>query len=261
MPRLAANLSTLFPEVPFLDRFALAAACGFRAVEIQFPYAVPATEIARRLGESDLTLVMFNLPPGDWEKGERGLACLPGREHEFRDGVARAVAYARELGVRMVNCLAGVAPPAGNRSVRETLVANLHHAATALAAEGMTLLVEAVNTHDVPGFYLSRGRQVIDVIDDVGLPNLALQYDVYHMRMMNEDLRATIRAALPRIAHLQVSDVPGRHEPGTGDIDFGSLLPWLDEIGYGGWVGCEYVPAGDTREGLGWARQWLQGGA
>lgn len=259
MPRLAANLSTLFPEAPLLDRFALAADRGFRAVEVQFPYAVPAEAIARRLKECGLEMVMFNLPPGDWEAGERGLACLPGREEDFRAAVARARDYARALGARMVNCLAGVAPPSGNRAVRETLVANLHHAASALAAGGMTLLVEAVNTRDVPGFYLSRTRQVLDVIDDVGLSNIAVQYDVYHMRMMNEDLRATIQAGLPRIAHIQISDAPGRHEPGTGEIDFASLLPWLDEIGYGGWVGCEYTPAAGTGAGLGWAEHWLKG--
>lgn len=260
MPRLAANLSTLFTEAPFLDRFALAAQSGFQAVEAQFPYGVPAGDIAARLKDTGLTMVMFNLPAGDWERHERGLACLPGREEEFREGVREAVATARQLGVRMLNCLVGIAPPAGNRNVRETLVANLGFAATALAAEGMTLLVEAVNTRDVPGFYLSRSRQVLDVIDDVGLPNVALQYDVYHMRMMNEDVAATIGHQLPRIAHIQISDLPGRHEPGSGGIDFAALLPWLDRIGYDGWVGCEYTPRAGTEEGLGWAREWLTKG-
>lgn len=260
MPRLAANLSMLFTEVPFLDRFALAAQAGFKAVECQFPYAFPADVVAERLKTHGLRMVMFNLPAGDWDRGERGLACLPGREDEFRTGISRAVAYARALRVDRLNCLAGIAPPSGHRAVRETLVANLTHAARELGAHGMTLLVEPVNPRDVPGFYLTRSRQTLDLIDDVALPNVALQYDVYHMQVTEGDLAYTLSRIVGRVGHIQIADPPARNEPGTGEVNFDFLLDHLDAIGYGGWVGCEFRPRAGTQSGLAWAGKWLRGG-
>ncbi|MBC7953325.1 MAG: hydroxypyruvate isomerase [Rhodospirillaceae bacterium] len=257
MPRLAANLSMLFTEAPLLDRFGLAAQAGFKGVEMQFPYGEPASAVAERLRAADVQMVMFNLPAGDFAKGERGIACLPGREDEFRDGVDQALNYARALGVRQMNCLAGIAPPSGHRAVRETLVANLRYAAKKLADEGMVLLVEALNTREVPGFYISRTRQALDVIADVGLTNVKLQYDLYHMQLMEGDLAGTLARHLPRIGHIQIANPPNRHEPGEGEVDFHFLLEHMDRLGYDGWVGCEYRPSKGTAASLGWAKTWL----
>jgi hydroxypyruvate isomerase len=257
MPRLAANLSTLFTEVPFLDRIALAATAGFKAVEVRFPYDHSATDLRRRLDAADLRLVMFNLPAGDWDMGERGIACLPGREDEFRQGVDRAVEMALTLGVHQLNCLVGIAPPTGHRSVRETLVANLGHAAEVLARHDMTLLVEMLNGTDTPGFYLTRTRQALEVLDDVGHANTRLLYDVYHQQISEGDLARSLERFLPRIGHIQIACAPGRGEPGTGEVDIPWLLRHLDRIGYGGWVGCEFTPTRDTRSALVWAKDWL----
>ncbi|MBC7908080.1 MAG: hydroxypyruvate isomerase [Rhodospirillaceae bacterium] len=257
MPRLAANLSMLFTEAPLLDRFGLAAQAGFMGVEMQFPYGEPAAAIAARLHDTGLEMVMFNLPAGNFAKGERGIACLPGREQEFREGVEQALDYARTLGVRQMNCLAGIAPPNGHRAVRETLVANLGFAAKRLADEGMVLLVEALNTHELPGFYISRTRQALDVIADVGLTNIKLQYDFYHMHLMEGDLAGTLTRQLPRIGHIQIANPPNRHEPGEGELNIDFLLEHLDQLGYAGWVGCEYRPSKGTAASLGWAKRWL----
>lgn len=257
MPRLAANLTLLFTEHDMPDRFAAAARAGFHAVEMQFPYGWKAADLARWSRESGLEMVMFNLPAGDWEAGERGLACLPGREDEFRQGLERGIAYAEALGVSRLNCLAGITPPSGHRAVRETLVANLRHAGQELARRGMTLLVEPLNVHDVPGAYLTRSRQALDILDDVGLPNVKLQYDVYHMQLMEGDLSGTLSRHLDRIGHIQIASPPGRGEPGTGEVDFDFLLTLLDRLGYDGFIGCEYRPIGDTVDGLAWAEGWL----
>ncbi len=257
MPRLAANLSMLFTEAPVLDRFHLSKRAGFKGVEIQFPYGESAGDIAARLEQTGQTMVMFNLPAGDFAHGERGIACLPGREDEFRQGVARALDYARILGTTKINCLAGIAPPSGHRAVRETLVANLRYAAERLGEQGITLLVEALNTFELPGFYISRTRQALDLIADVGLPNVALQYDFYHMQLMEGDLAGTLTRHLPRIGHIQIANPPGRHEPGVGELDIGYLLAHLDSLGYDGWVGCEYRPSKGTEGSLGWAARWL----
>ena len=261
MPRLAANLSMLFQEVPFPDRFALAARAGFRGVEAQFPYASDSAMLAGRLAENGLVQVLHNLPAGDWDAGERGLACLPGREAEFREGVGQAIAYATALGCRRLNCLAGIAPDGADpATLRETFIGNLRHAAGRLADAEILLLIEPINTTDNPGFFLNGTRQALDIIDEVGAPNLRLQYDAYHMQIMEGDPAGTIAACLDRIGHIQIADHPGRHEPGSGEIDFDFLLRHLDAIGYEGWVGCEYIPAETTVAGLGWARPWLAGG-
>ena len=256
MPRFAANLSMLFTELPFLDRFEAAARAGFEAVEFLFPYAFEAQDIRSRLDAHGLKLVLHNLPAGDWEAGERGIACLPDRVDEFRAGVARAVAYAQALGVGQLNCLAGKAPAGVSDAVlRETLVANLRFAAAALKAAGLRLLVEPINTFDIPGFYLNRTAQALAILDEVGADNAFVQYDIYHAQRMEGELAATLHKHLARIGHVQLADNPGRNEPGTGEIHYPFLFAHLDRIGYSGWVGCEYKPATSTLEGLGWRQQ------
>jgi hydroxypyruvate isomerase len=253
MPKFAANLTMLFNELPFLDRFEAAAASGFTAVEYLFPYAYPAADLAKRLGTFGLTQVLHNTPAGNWDTGERGIAILPERIGEFREGVAKAIAYAHVLGCRQINCLAGIAPPnADMAALNATFVANLKFAAGALAAENIKLLIEPVNTRDIPGFYLNHTHQALDIIKAVGSNNLYLQYDIYHMQIMEGDLARTIEANLAQIAHVQLADNPGRHEPGSGEIHYPFLFDHLDRIGYAGWIGCEYKPAATTLEGLGW---------
>jgi hydroxypyruvate isomerase len=253
MLRFAANVSMLFTEAPFLDRFALAARAGFAAVECQFPYEAPAAEIRARLDDLGLQMILHNLPAGDWAAGDRGLACLPHRRDEFRASVPRAIAYAHALGVTQVNCLVGIAPAgAGEGELRDTLVDNLRFAARAFAAEGLRLLVEPINTFDMPGFFVSRTAQAVALLDEVGEANAFVQYDAYHAQRMEGELAGTLARWLPRIAHVQVADNPGRHEPGTGEIRFDFLFAQLERLAYDGWVGCEYRPAGRTEDGLGW---------
>ncbi len=258
MPRFAAKLTMLFNEVEFLDRFAAAASAGFKGVEYLFPYAYPKDELAERLRAHDLVQALHNLPCGDWDAGDRGIACHPDRTGEFQDGVGQAIDYAAALGCTRLNCLAGVAPAgAAPDRLRETFVANLRFAAEALAKAAMTLLTEPINTRDIPGFYLCRSDQALAIIDEVGAPNLALQYDVYHMQIMEGDLAPTIERNLDRIAHVQVADTPGRHEPGSGEINYPFLFDHLDRLGYEGWIGCEYRPGAGTTDGLGWVRPYL----
>ncbi len=253
MPKFAANLSMLFTEFDFLARFAAAARCGFTAVEYLFPYAYPKEQLAETLHQHGLRHVLHNLPAGDWERGERGIACHPDRVGEFQEGVARAIDYARALGCRQINCLAGIAPESVPHSrTHEVFVGNLKYAAPRLAEYGIKLLIEPINTRDIPGFFLSTSAQALDIMREAGEPNLYLQYDVYHMQMMEGNLADTIRKNLPRIPHIQVADVPGRHEPGTGEINYQFLFQHLDAIGYQGWVGCEYKPLAKTEDGLGW---------
>ncbi len=255
MPRFAANLSMLFTEVPFLDRFERAAAAGFEAVEFLFPYAWPAAQIRERLQRHRLRLVLHNLPAGDWDAGERGIACLPERVDEFRAGVATALEYARELGVAQLNCLAGKAPAGADPArLHATLVDNLRHAAVELDKAGIRLLLEPINTHDIPGFLVSRSEQGLRILDEVGASNAYLQYDIYHAQRMEGELAATLQKHLARIAHVQIADNPGRHEPGSGEIAYPFLFEHLDRIGYQGWVGCEYKPAAGTEAGLGWLK-------
>jgi len=253
MPRFAANLTMLFGEVPFEDRFAAAARAGFAAVEYLFPYPYAADDLAERLAANGLEQVLFNLPAGDWDAGERGIACLPGRTAEFQDGAGRAIEYAKVLRCPRVNCLAGV-PPVGADpdACARTFEDNLRFAATALTAENLHLLIEPINTRDIPGFYLHGTGQAMAVIEAVGAPSLGLQYDVYHMQVMEGDLAQTIERLLPHIGHMQIADTPGRHEPGTGEINYDFLFSFLDRIGYDGWIGCEYKPATTTEDDLGW---------
>ncbi|MFC0396844.1 hydroxypyruvate isomerase [Paraburkholderia rhizosphaerae] len=255
MPRFAANLTMMFPEVPFLDRFAAAAQAGFKAVEFQFPYAFDVHEIKQRIDENQLTPLLHNLPAGDWSVGERGLACLPTRVDEFRAGVAKAIEYARTLGVERLNCLAGIMPVNEDPDlVWRTLTGNLRYAADATAKAGIRLMVEACNRYDIPGFMLNTSAVTIRALDDAGKANLWLQYDIYHMQRSEGELAATIERLLPRIGHIQVADNPGRHQPGTGEINFPFLFRTLDRLGYDGWVAGEYNPEGATASGLDWCR-------
>jgi hydroxypyruvate isomerase len=253
MPKFAANLTMQFNEVPFLERFDASAAAGFAAVEYMFPYPHRAEEIALRLRRTGQQQVLFNLPAGNWEGGDRGIAVDPGRVAEFRRGVSTAIEYAIALGCRQVNCLAGITPRETDPALAHaTLVGNLAFAAKALAAEDIKLLIEPINTRDIPGFYLCHTRQALEIIREVGAPNLLLQYDAYHMQVMEGDLTRTIETYLRQIAHIQIADNPGRHEPGTGEINYPFIFRELDRMGYTGWIGCEYKPSGRTVDGLGW---------
>lgn len=253
MPRFAANLSMLFTEVDFLDRFAAAAEAGFTGVEYLFPYDFPAEEIKARLDANKLEQVLFNLPAGDWAKGERGIACHPDRVEEFRAGVDKAIAYAKVLGNKQVNCLAGIRPQGPDcATVEKTFVDNLKYAADTLEAAGLRLVMEMINTRDIPGFYLNTTKQALAIREKVGSANLFLQYDIYHMQIMEGDLARTVEGNLAVINHVQLADNPGRNEPGTGEINYRFLFQHLERIGYQGWVGAEYRPATTTEAGLGW---------
>ena len=258
MPKFAANLTMLYNEHGFLDRFAVAAAAGFRGVEFLFPYAFPAAQIGEQLARHRLELVLHNLPAGKWEAGERGIACHPDRVSEFQDGVGTAIGYAQALGVRQLNCLAGIVPQGlAREAARATFVANLAFAAAKLEAAGIRLLIEPINTYDIPGFFLCGTRQAIDIIDETGSGNLFVQYDIYHMQRMEGDLANTIKAHLAQIRHLQLADNPGRNEPGTGEINYAFLFRFIEQLGYDGWIGCEYKPATTTAAGLSWITPYL----
>ena len=253
MPKFAANLTMLYNELPFLDRFEAAAKCGFKGVEFLFPYAHGAEHIRDKAQQAGVQIVLHNLPAGDWDAGERGIACLPARVAEFRAGVAKAIDYAKVLGVTQLNCLAGKAPAGADPAVlRSTFVDNLRFAAEQLEPHGIRLLIEPINTYDIPGFYLNRTAQALSIMDAVGSDNLFLQYDIYHMQRTEGELAATMQKHLARIGHLQLADNPGRNEPGTGEINYRFLFQHLDAIGYAGWIGCEYKPKTTTTAGLGW---------
>jgi hydroxypyruvate isomerase len=255
MPKLAANLSMLFTEADFLDRFDAAAKAGFKGVEYLFPYDYPAEVIKARLDQNGLEQVLFNLPAGDWAAGSRGIAVDPSRVEEFKAGVDQAIAYARVLGNKQVNCLAGI-PPAGvsAEQAEATFVANLKYAAEKLKEAGIKLIAEAINTRDIPGFFLNNSKQALDIIEKVGSDNLAFQYDIYHMQIMEGDIIPTIEKNLSIINHIQLADNPGRHEPGTGELNYHNIFAFLDKVGYQGWVGAEYKPATTTEAGLGWLK-------
>lgn len=257
MPKFAANLTMLFTELDFLSRFAAAGRCGFRGVEYLFPYALPKEQLAEKLHQHNLTQVLHNLPAGNWDAGDRGIACHPDRVSEFQDGVGRAIDYARALGCRQINCLAGIAPKSvTSQRAREIFVDNLRYAAPRLAEHGVKLLIEPINTYDIPGFFLTNTAQAFAIMDEVAHPNIYLQYDIYHMQMMEGNLANTISKNLARIAHVQAADVPGRHEPGTGEINYAFLFKHLDSIGYQGWIGCEYKPLAKTEDGLAWLTRY-----
>ena len=253
MPKFAANLSMLFTELAFLDRFHAAAEAGFFGVEFLFPYGFEKSALVAQLTQARLSQVLFNMPPGNWDAGERGVACLPDRRAEFQDGVGKALEYARALQCQRVHCMAGLVPEGADpERIQQTYVENVRQAARAFADHGIELLIEPINTRDMPGYFLNGTNQALDVIKQIGLPNVRLQYDCYHMHIMEELLMETIERHLASIAHIQIADAPGRHEPGTGEIDYPPLFAHLDAIGYNGWVGCEYRPRRGTIEGLGW---------
>ncbi len=253
MPRFAANLSMMFQEVPFLERFAAAAQAGFEAVEFLFPYDHPPEEVSARLRAGELRNVLFNLPPGDWQKGERGLAALPGREKEFRDGVATALRYARVLGTPTLHAMCGLVPSgAVPGSCRKTYVENLRYAARELGREKLTLVIEPINGRDMPGYFLQTQSEAHAVRAEVGEPNLKVQMDLYHAQIVEGDLSVKLRRWIAEVGHVQIASVPDRHEPDGGEVSYPHLFALLDELGYPGWVGCEYRPAKGTVEGLSW---------
>ena len=266
MPQFAANLSMLYPEHDFSDRFAAAAADGFKAVEYLFPYAYPAAELAARLQANGMQQVLFNCPPGDWDAGERGLACLPGREAEFRSGIARALDYAGTLACPRLHVMAGLVPAGQTReALRATYMRNLRYAAEQAAKQGVDVLIEPINTRDIPGFFLNRQDDAHALVAEVGLPNVKVQFDLYHCQIVEGDVAMKIRQYLPtgRVGHFQVAGVPARHEPDLGELNADYLFEVIDEVadqcGWTGWVGCEYRPArgaapGGTSSGLGWMR-------
>lgn len=258
MLKFSANLSFLYQEYDFLDRFAAAARDGFKGVEYLGPYAEPKEKVAQALKESGLTQALFNVPSGDWAAGERGIACLPDRVEEFREGVALALEYARTLNCRRLNVLAGVAHQDTDREqLEEVFVRNLQFAAPRCAEADIALLIEPINLRDIPGFFLSTTHQAERILARVGHDNLFVQYDFYHQQIMQGDLVATFQRLKDRIAHVQIADNPGRNEPGTGEINYKFVLSALERLGYDGWIGCEYKPLSTTSEGLGWARAWL----
>lgn len=259
MPRFAANLSTMYQEHAFLERFGAAAKDGFEGIEFQYPYDYPAADIRARLSAHGQTLALFNGPPGDAEAGERGLASLPGREGEFRKSVASALEYARVLGSERVHLLAGLIRPGEERARhRETYVRNLEHAARDAASAGVTIVIEPINTRDIPGFFLNRQDEAHAVCAEVGAANLKVQMDFYHCQIVEGDLAMKLRKYIAGVGHIQIAGVPGRHEPDTGEINYPYLFGLMDELGYAGWVGCEYRPEGGTSAGLGWMHAWLK---
>jgi len=259
MPRFSANLTMLFNEVDFLNRFERAAKAGFKGVEYLFPYGWSKEQLVNELGRLGLQQVLHNLPAGDWQAGDRGIACLPGREGEFQDGVGKAIEYAKALKCPRLNCLVGKTPQGvSTEKIRQTLVNNLRFAAAAIEKEEIRFLIEPLNDRDAPGFYLVHTWEALQLMKEVNHPNLWLQYDIYHMQIMEGNLTKTIQENLGCIAHIQVADNPGRHEPGTGEINFMNLFRSIDEMGYDGWIGCEYTPAGKTEDGLHWIQPYLK---
>jgi hydroxypyruvate isomerase len=267
MPRFAANLHYLFNELPFEDRFAAAARAGFRGVEAQVPYALPAARTAALLRHNGLTMALIDTPQGDWDRGERGLAAVPGREAEFRDGVRMAADYAAAIGCECVHVIAGIVPDGADRdAMQPTYLENLAFAADYLGKSGVTAVIEPINpllgvvpegetytTFGMRGFYLTRVAQAIEALDAVAHPNLHLHLDFYHLQMTEGRLAENFRAVAPRTRHLQLAGVPGRHEPDVGEINYPFLFDLIDELGFAGWVGCEYRPRAGTLAGLGWA--------
>lgn len=265
MPRFCANISMLFTESAFPDRFDAAARAGFKGVEFHYPYAYDAALLAERAQQAGVEVVLFNLPPGDVDKGDRGMACLPARVSEFRDGVGQAIAYARALGCKRLNMLSGVVPEpskGGRRlaseRLRETYISNLRFAAGELGRAGIMLHLEPINTRAMPGMYLRHSSQAIALMDEAGVDNARLQYDLFHMQIMEGDLAHTIGSLLPRIGHMQIADVPGRHEPGTGELNFPFLFAHIDSLGYRGWIGAEYKPSGRTADSFAWLAPYLE---
>lgn len=259
MPRFAANLTLMYPEHAFLDRFAAAARDGFEAIEYLFPYDFPAAELKARLGEYGLTQALFNAPPGDWAAGERGIASLPGREEEFRRGIDTALAYARTLGNDKLHVMAGVLPEQADRGrYRDTYLHNLADAARAARADGVTILIEPINPRDMPGYFLNRQDDAQAICREIGAPNLKVQFDCYHCQIVEGDLAKKLERDIAGIGHIQIAGVPERHEPDVGELNYPYLFDRIDALGYDGWIGCEYRPKAGTSEGLGWLRSYLR---
>ena len=257
MPRFAANLSMLYPQHEFLDRFAAAAADGFEAVEFLFPYDYSANELKQRLSDNGLVQALFNVPPGDWAAGERGIATLPGREDEFRSGFDRALEYAAVLGNTRVHVMAGLLTAESDRARHYGVYQqNLAYAADQAGKAGITVLLEPINTRDMPGFFLNRQDQAQAICKEVGATNLKVQFDCYHCQIVEGDLATTLRRDFDCIGHIQIAGVPDRHEPDQGEVNYPYLFELMDHLGYDGWVGCEYSPKGDTSTGLQWLRDW-----
>lgn len=257
MPKFAANLSMMFNEVPFLDRFAAARAAGFEAVEFLFPYEFAAADIARRLSDNGLANVLFNAPPGDWSAGERGMACLPERRAEFREGIKRALDYAAALGCPRLHVMAGLAPSGVAReTLLATYAANLDFAAEECGKAGVKPVIEPINHRDIPAFFLNTTAEAKAIIEALGPERIGLQFDLYHCQITEGDVTRKARELLPYIAHMQVADTPGRNEPGTGEVRWGFVFDAIDAMGYRGWIGCEYRPKGETLAGLGWWQQY-----
>ncbi|EAN4946244.1 hydroxypyruvate isomerase [Salmonella enterica] len=257
MLRFSANLSMLFTEYDFLERFDKAAQLGFRGVEFMFPYDDDIEVLKRKLRDNHLEHTLHNLPAGDWAAGERGIACIPGREEEFRDGVAAAIRYARVLGNKKINCLVGKTPSEFSATeIHDTLVENLRYAANMLAKEDILLLIEPINHFDMPGFHLTGTQQALALIKDVGSDNIKIQYDIYHMQRMEGELMQTMTAWADKIGHLQIADNPRRGEPGTGEINYDFIFNVIKHSDYDGWVGCEYKPLTTTEAGLSWINQY-----
>ena len=255
MPQFAANLTMLFNEYSFMERFEKASKSGFQAVEFLFPYAYSANDIRQQLDQNHLRLVLHNLPAGDWDGGERGIACLPDRVEEFQASVTKAIEYASTLGVSQLNCLAGKTPEGIDPGLlRKTFIANLKHAAAELKKANIKLLIEPINTFDIPGFYLSKTEDALNILNEVASDNLYIQYDIYHAQRMEGELSKTLEKNISKIAHIQLADNPGRNEPGTGEINYAYLFKLIDKLGYAGWIGCEYKPATTTEAGLGWIK-------
>lgn len=258
MPRFAANLSMMYTEHDFLDRFAAAARDGFRAVEYLFPYDFPAAELKARLEANGLRQVLFNAPPGNWAGGERGIASLPGREDEFRQGLDTALEYAGTLGNDRVHVMAGLAVPGLARErQRQTYLANLQYAAEQAAGHGITIVIEPINPRDMPGFFLNRQDEAQAICREVGLPNLQVQFDCYHCQIVEGDLAVKLRRDMAGIGHIQIAGVPERHEPDMGELNYPYLFDLIDTLGYTGWIGCEYRPRAGTAAGLGWLKPYL----
>ncbi len=261
MPKFSANLSWMFTETDFLSRFERAERAGFKGVECMFPYEWDNGIIAEKLNRHGLEIVLHNLPAGNWAGGDRGIACIPDRVGEFQNSVGQAIEYAKVLKCPRLNCMAGLNPKGiPSEKVWQTLVDNLRFAAIALEKEGIHLMVEPLNEQDTPGFYLTHTRQAIELMREVNHPNIWLQYDIYHMQVMEGNLTKAIRDNIAKIGHMQLADNPGRHEPGTGEINFTNLFRFIDEAGYTGWIGCEYKPAGVTADGLKWLKSYLRKG-
>jgi hydroxypyruvate isomerase len=259
MPRFAANLSMLYPQHDFLERFAAAAADGFGAVEYLFPYDYSAQELKQRLSENGLVQALFNAPPGDWAAGERGIASLPGRQDEFRAGIQRALEYAQVLGNDRIHVMAGLLPSEALREQHQGIyLDNLGYAAEQAATAGITVLIEPINTRDMPGFFLNRQDQAQAICKAVGADNLKVQFDFYHCQIVEGDVISKLRRDFAGVGHIQIAGVPDRHEPDLGELNYAWLFEEIDRLGYKGWIGCEYRPKGDTSSGLAWLRQWQQ---